>query len=545
MLDRSARRLRCRARGVLHDARRPLPLAGDDHDLQRVRPHQLVQRLRRHRPRHGEQPLRHRAGGEGRPLRRSSPAWPGLDRWDRMDHSVDFRSMYASVLDGWMGGGASTVLGGSFPDLGLFKQTPRPGVGGGSAPTSVLGDFVGVTPVASTTRAPTRWRKLPLGAGTTGEVQVLGAGGVPASGVTAVALNVTATGATGASNFTVWPAGDVKPADANLLMPASRSVPNLVIVKVGAAGRVNVTNDLGSAHCIVDVVGYFRTTAGNRPAAGVAVPCARHPQRHRRADGPDRSQQQLRRAWSAASAACPSGVPTRWWSTSPPSGRRRTAASRCGPPVKATRNASSLNYVAGQTVPNLVITKVGANGKISIYNDLGATHFIVDILGYFIDGAVAATSRWHPDGCSTLVPGSASRWHVSAQHPRRSRSPVPTAYRRAVSPRCDQPHRRRTVAGHVRDRVSERLGRAQCVEPQPAAQAVRVANRDRRCRRRREDPVVCGRATSTCSSTWWGTSPRSGQSRPPNRVRPAGRVVINRAAGCRMASCRGIVRLRS
>ncbi len=303
----------------------------------------------------------------------------GLDRWDRMGHSVDFRSMYASVLDGWMGGGASTVLGGSFPDLGLFKQSPGQGVGGGSVPTSVLGDFVGVTP-ARLYDSRSNARKLPLGAGTTGEVQVLGAGGVPASGVTAVALNVTATGATGASNFTVWPAGDVKPADANLLMPASRSVPNLVIVKVGAAGRVNVTNDLGSAHCIVDVVGYFRTTAGNRlqPVSPFRALDTRNGTGGRTGPiGPNSSYDVMVRGVGGVPAGADSvvvnvtavGPSANSWATVWPTGAARP-------------NASSLNYVAGQTVPNLVIAKVGGNGKISIYNYLGASNFIVDILGY-------------------------------------------------------------------------------------------------------------------------------------------------------------------
>lgn len=37
---------------------------------------------------------------------------------------VDFRSYYASIIDGWMGGGSSTVLGGTYEDLKLFRTTP-------------------------------------------------------------------------------------------------------------------------------------------------------------------------------------------------------------------------------------------------------------------------------------------------------------------------------------------------------------------------------------------------------------------------------------
>lgn len=307
------------------------------------------------------------------------PSLAGLQRWDRMPHHVDFRSMYGSVLDGWMGGGASTVLGGSYPNLGLFKASPGAGVGTGSLPPTVLGDFVGVTP-ARLYDSRSIGRKLPLGAGTTAEVQVLGAGGVPASGVTAVALNVTATGATESSSFTVWPSGDVKPADANLLMPATRSVPNLTIVKVGASGRVNITNDLGAVHCVVDVVGYFRTAAGNRlaPVSPFRALDTRNGTGGRTgAIGANSSYDVTVRGVGGVPANADSVVvnvtavsPTvNSWATVWPTGETRP-------------NASSLNYVANQTVPNLVIAKIGANGKISIYNYLGAAHFVVDILGY-------------------------------------------------------------------------------------------------------------------------------------------------------------------
>ncbi len=45
--------------------------------------------------------------------------------------------------------------------------------------------------------------------------------------------------------------------------------------------------------------------------------------------------------------------------------------------------ASSVNMVAGQTVPNMVLTRVGANGMISIFNNSGSTDVVVDVLGCF------------------------------------------------------------------------------------------------------------------------------------------------------------------
>jgi hypothetical protein len=62
--------------------------------------------------------------------------------------------------------------------------------------------------------------------------------------------------------------------------------------------------------------------------------------------------------------------------------------------------ASNLNFVAGQTVPNLVIAPVGANGKVALYNGSGGTvHLIADVSGWFSD----ATTVVGPPGPVTHV----------------------------------------------------------------------------------------------------------------------------------------------
>ena len=52
------------------------------------------------------------------------PSLAGLARWQRPAYHVDLRSYYASILDGWMGGGSSELLGGTFENLGLFTAGP-------------------------------------------------------------------------------------------------------------------------------------------------------------------------------------------------------------------------------------------------------------------------------------------------------------------------------------------------------------------------------------------------------------------------------------
>ena len=88
-------------------------------------------------------------------------------------------------------------------------------------------------------------------------LRVTGQGGVPKSGVTAVAVNVTVTDPTAVSFLTVYPSGGSRPLASNLNYVAGQTVPNLVIVKVGADGFITLYNHSGAVHVIVDVAGWF------------------------------------------------------------------------------------------------------------------------------------------------------------------------------------------------------------------------------------------------------------------------------------------------
>lgn len=96
-----------------------------------------------------------------------------------------------------------------------------------------------------------------LGAGETRDLVVVGRNGVPASGVAAVALNVTATQPTGSPFITVWPAGVTRPTASNLNVVAGQTVPNAVVVGVGTDGKISLFNSAGSTHLVVDVTGWY------------------------------------------------------------------------------------------------------------------------------------------------------------------------------------------------------------------------------------------------------------------------------------------------
>ena len=76
-----------------------------------------------------------------------------------------------------------------------------------------------------------------LAPGGTLSLLVDGRGGVPASGVAAVVLNLTVTEPTGGGYVTVWGDGTTRPTASNLNFAAGATVSNLVVAFVGATGE--------------------------------------------------------------------------------------------------------------------------------------------------------------------------------------------------------------------------------------------------------------------------------------------------------------------
>jgi Pro-kumamolisin, activation domain len=124
----------------------------------------------------------------------------------------------------------------------------------------VFGYFTAGTGAEFTGVAPTRL----LDTRSTGAVQsghevslqVTGRAGIP-SGVKAVVLNVTVTGTTGNGFLTAWADGSTKPPTSNLdWLGANATVPNQVIVPVGADGKVDLYVN-GTTQVIADAFGYY------------------------------------------------------------------------------------------------------------------------------------------------------------------------------------------------------------------------------------------------------------------------------------------------
>ena len=126
----------------------------------------------------------------------------------------------------------------------------------------------------------------PIPAGGTAELTVTGLAGVPATGVEAVTLNVTATNGTALDSYlTVFPTGAIRPLASNLNFNAGKTVPNLVMARVGDGGKVTIYNNSGTADVVADLQGWYASpinalglalrSPGAGPSAGYPCGCRR------------------------------------------------------------------------------------------------------------------------------------------------------------------------------------------------------------------------------------------------------------------------------
>lgn len=210
-----------------------------------------------------------------------------------------------------------------------------------------------------------------------GEVRNLALAGAAAlAQAVAVALNVTVTQPSTTSFLTVWPFGTQVPDTSNLNVVANQTVANLVVVALGA-GKVSVRNAFGTAHVIVDVMGWF--------AAGFeGVVPARLMDTRRGLGGLALGPGETRLLAIGGAGGVPSNasaVVVNVTAVQPTA----TGFLTVWPAGAALPGTSNLNTVPNKTVPNLVAVGLGA-GQIAIRNAFGSTHVLVDVMGWFSSG---------------------------------------------------------------------------------------------------------------------------------------------------------------
>ncbi len=261
-----------------------------------------------------------------------------------------------------------------------------------STPFDVTAAFTPLTPArVLDTRNGTGGTTGPVKAGQTISLAVLGHGGVPASGVAAVVMNVTVTQPTAPSFVTVYPDGVTRPTASNLNFTAGETIPNLVIAPVGPDGKVDFYNAAGNAQLVADVSGWF--ASGSTAAGGLnpLTPARMLDTRNGTGGttGPVKAGQTISLAVLGHGGVPASGVAAVVMNvtvTQPTAPSFVTVY-----PDGVTRpTASNLNFTAGETIPNLVIAPVGPDGKVDFYNAAGNAQLVADVSGWFASGSTAA-----------------------------------------------------------------------------------------------------------------------------------------------------------
>lgn len=217
-----------------------------------------------------------------------------------------------------------------------------------------------------------------VAAGEIRSVRVAGTAGIPRN-AQSVVVNITLTGA-GATGFvTAFPTGQPAPDASNVNIVAGGVRANTAVVKVGADGRISLLMSETNADVIVDILGSFGPYGGTVTTitpervvdsrTGVGTPA-----------GPW-GEAETRNVAVAGRGSVPAGA------TAVIANVTATNTTAWGflsawPAGSAQPTSSNLNFLPGQTVPNLVMLKLGAGGQLSIFNGLGSANVIVDVMGY-------------------------------------------------------------------------------------------------------------------------------------------------------------------
>ena len=241
----------------------------------------------------------------------------------------------------------------------------------------------------------------PVSAGGAIALQVTGAGGIPASGVATVALNVTVVQPAAAGTLTVYASGAQAPATTSLSWAAGEIRAGLVLAPVGADGKVILANNgTSSTQLIGDVIGYY--TDGATSSGGIFVPVTGtrlvDTSTGQGGTGPVAGGSTLDVAVTGVAGVPAGGVSAVAVAVTASAGTS-TGYGTVYAAGQADPGTSNLNWATGKTVTNTAIAAVGTDGKITIgVHSTGTVQLIVDITGYYTSGT--------PDtgGLVTLTP---------------------------------------------------------------------------------------------------------------------------------------------
>jgi len=203
-------------------------------------------------------------------------------------------------------------------------------------------------------------------------VQVAGTGGVPAD-ATAVAVNVVSVRPGGYGYVAVVPSGAAVGSTSTVNNQPGRDVANRAVVTL-TGGKLDVYVDGVAQQVVVDVVGWYGSSASATftPIAPVRAFDTR--------SGAPLGAGETRSLNVAGLPAGASSVAMNLTSTNASAAATYLTVWGAG----ARPGTSDLNAGAGRDQANQVYVAPSA-GRVNVYNNLGTSHVVADVFGYFAD----------------------------------------------------------------------------------------------------------------------------------------------------------------
>lgn len=261
----------------------------------------------------------------------------------------------------------------------------------------------GFVPVAGTrivdTRSGTGLPKAVVASGDTKTIQVTGTAGVPAGAsgvvVTMIAVNKEAKIGT----LTPFAYGAAQPKN-SFQYQESQDTAMSAQVALSSNGKLSINNSGSSTDLVVDVQGYF-TAAGKGGA--MFTPAAGRAYDTRAGSNTALGNNETRSIQLAGVAGIPvmgSGITAVVITLTAVHSADSEGRAIVWADGTARPSVTSMDYVPGSTRSNTVTVPLGANGKVSLYNNGTATEYVIDVQGWY---SGATTPKVN---CPTYAAGS-------------------------------------------------------------------------------------------------------------------------------------------
>lgn len=283
----------------------------------------------------------------------------------------------------------ATTLHEAFPSVTIRNSTGRVNVivdlVGYYSPVRGAGYASRVTPARILdTRTTLGGHSGALKAGETYALPVRGVAGVPADASGAV-LTVTGTGGTANQTFlSVFPSTNTGTSSVNLTKGATRA--GLAISGIGTDGKVRIFNNSGNTHVVVDLAGWYTGDTSGAHYVPLSSPT-------RYLDTRTGNGFKLGPLGAAEAHAVPvAGIGAIPYDAVSIVGNLTGTGATANtflsafPAGAVWPGTSTVNLLAGRTVPNAIQVTPGEAGGLDVRNSTGKTHAILDVSGYFAPG---------------------------------------------------------------------------------------------------------------------------------------------------------------